>query len=47
MIKKVAIFGQIYSANAEKEITILLKALEKHNVVVFFEKNFYDILKQK
>ena len=46
MIKKVAIFGQIYSANAEKEITILLKALEKHNVVVFFEKNFYDILKQ-
>ena len=46
MIKKVAIFGQIYSVNAEKEITILLKALEKHNVVVFFEKNFYDILKQ-
>jgi hypothetical protein len=27
MIKKVAIFGQIYSVNAEKEITILLKAL--------------------
>ena len=38
MIKKVAVFGQIYSVNAEKEKTILLKALEKHNVVVFFEK---------
>ena len=41
MIKKVAVFGQIYSVNAEKEITILLKALEKHNVVVFFEYSYF------
>ena len=45
MIKKVAVFGQTYSVNAEKEITILLKALKKHNVVVFFEEKFYKALK--
>ena len=45
MIKKVAIFGQTYSVNAEKEIKVLLLALEKHNVVVFFEENFYNALK--
>lgn len=45
MMKKVAIFGQTYSTNAEKEITILLKALEKNKVVVFFEENFYKVLK--
>ena len=37
MIKKVAIFGQTHSVNAEKEIKILLLALEKHNVVAIFE----------
>jgi len=36
MIKKVAIFGQTYSVNAEKEIKILLLALEEHKVEVFF-----------
>ena len=45
MIKKVAVFGQTYSVNAEKEISILLTALEKHNVVVFFEENFYKVIK--
>jgi NAD+ kinase len=45
MIKKVAVFGQTYSVNAEKEISILLIALEKHNVVVFFEENFYKVIK--
>ena len=40
MIKKVAIFGQTYSVNAEKEIKILLLALEEHDVLVFFEENF-------
>ena len=45
MIKKVAVFGQTYSVNAEKEISILLTALEKHNVVVFFEENFYNVIK--
>tara|TARA_B110000003_G_scaffold111447_1_gene114091 strand:- start:34332 stop:35234 length:903 start_codon:yes stop_codon:yes gene_type:complete len=45
MMKKVAIFGQTYSINAEKEITILLKALKQNNVVVFFEENFYNTLK--
>ena len=46
MIKKVAIFGQTYSVNAEKEIKILLLALEEHDVVVFFEENFYSALKE-
>ena len=45
MIKKVAIFGQTYSVNAEKEIKILLLALEDHKVEVFFEENFYQVLK--
>ena len=45
MIKKVAIFGQTYSVHAEKEIKILLLALEEHNIVVFFEENFYIALK--
>ena len=45
MIKKVAIFGQTHSVNAEKEIKILLLALEKHNVVAIFEENFYNALK--
>jgi NAD+ kinase len=45
-MKKVAFFGQTYTVNAEKEIKILLKALEKHKVVVFFEENFYEVLKE-
>ena len=45
MIKKVAIFCQTYSVNAEKEIKILLLALEEHKVEVFFEENFYQVLK--
>ena len=46
-MKKVAIFGQSYSVNAEKEISMLLSALEKHNIVVFFEEHFYTVLNQK
>ena len=46
-MKKVAIFGQSYSVNAEKEISMLLSALEKHKVVVFFEEHFYSILNHK
>lgn len=46
-MKKVAIFGQSYSVNAEKEISMLLSALEKHKVVVFFEEHFYSVLNQK
>ena len=43
-MKKVAIYGQAYNLSAEKEIKILLSALEKNNIVVFFEKEFYDLL---
>jgi len=46
MIKKVAIFGQTYTVNAEKEIQILIAALEKHKIVVFFEESFYTVLKE-
>lgn len=45
-MKKVAIFGQTYTVNAEKEIKILVSALERHKVVVFFEDNFYNVLKE-
>lgn len=43
-MKKVAIYGQAYTISAEKEIKILLSALEKNNIVVFFEKEFYNLL---
>ena len=43
-MKKVAIYGQSYAVNAEKEVAILLKALHEKNSVVFFEKNFYETL---
>ncbi|CAI8370714.1 MAG: NAD kinase [Flavobacterium sp. SCGC AAA160-P02] len=46
-MKKVAIFGQKYSVNAEKEIKILLSALETHKVVVFFEEHFYTLLNKQ
>ncbi|MCT4699217.1 NAD kinase [Tenacibaculum haliotis] len=43
-MKKVAIYGQAYTISAEKEIKILVSALEKNKIVVFFEKEFYDLL---
>ncbi len=43
-MKKVAVFGQSYTVNAEKEIRILVNSLEEKGVEVFFEKNFYDVL---
>ena len=42
-MKKVAIYGQAYTTLAKKEVKILLSALEKHNIVVFFEQKFYDL----
>ncbi|MEE3999863.1 NAD kinase [Tenacibaculum sp. FZY0031] len=42
-MKKVAIYGQAYTTLAEKEVTILLAILEKHNIVVFFEQQFYTL----
>ncbi|QXP72735.1 NAD kinase [Tenacibaculum sp. AHE15PA] len=43
-MKKVAIYGQAYTISAEKEIKILVSALEKNKIVIFFEKEFYDLL---
>ncbi len=45
-MKKVAIYGQAYTISAEKEIRILLSALEKHNIQVFFEEKFYNLLEE-
>ncbi|CAM1360882.1 NAD kinase [Tenacibaculum sediminilitoris] len=42
-MKKVAIYGQAYTNTAEKEVKILLAVLEKHNIVVFFEQQFYNL----
>jgi NAD+ kinase len=42
-VKKVAIYGQAYTTLAEKEVKILLTVLEKHNIVVFFEQQFYNL----
>ncbi|MGB1042322.1 MAG: NAD kinase [Tenacibaculum sp.] len=43
-MKKVAIYGQAYTISAEKEINILVSALEKHNIEIIFEKEFYTLL---
>jgi NAD+ kinase len=43
-VRKIAIFGQAYTISAGKEIQTLVSALEKHKIVVFFEKEFYDLL---
>ncbi|SED15017.1 NAD+ kinase [Tenacibaculum sp. MAR_2009_124] len=46
-MKKVAIYGQAYTISSEKEIKTLLSILNKHNVVVFFEQDFYNLLTQQ
>ena len=46
-MKKVAVFGQTYTVNADKEIKTLLKSLEDHKVVIFLEKNFCDALNEQ
>ncbi len=43
-MKKAAIYAQSYTISAEKEIQTLVKALEKHNVVIFIEKDYYNLL---
>ena len=43
-MKKVAIYAQSYSLNAEKEVKTLIKCLEKHNVVIFIEEEYYNLL---
>lgn len=43
-MKKVAIYGQSFKISSEKEVRVLLKVLHKHNIVVFFEKDFYNLL---
>jgi len=45
-LKKVAIYGQSYTANAVKEVNILLDVLHENKIVVFFEKQFYKLLKE-
>ncbi|MGB0879559.1 MAG: NAD kinase [Polaribacter sp.] len=43
-MKKVAIYGQSYSISAEKELKILLDVLQEKKIVVFIEKQFYNVL---
>jgi len=44
-MRKVAIYGQSYAVNAEKEVNILLAVLKQNKIVVFIEKDFYDLIK--
>lgn len=43
-MKKVAIYAQSYTISAEKEIKTLIKALEKYNIEIFIEKDYYNLL---
>ena len=42
-MKKVAIYGQAFNTNALKEVLLLLNVLQEKNIVVFFEKQFYEL----
>ena len=46
-MKKVAIYGQSYTTKALKEVLILLEVLQEKSIVVFFEKEFYNIFQEK
>ncbi len=46
-MKKVAIYGQPYTISSEKEIKILVQVLQENNIVVFFEKRYYDLLLER
>ncbi|MDT0558905.1 NAD kinase [Ichthyenterobacterium sp. W332] len=41
---KIAIFGQYYQQNSEDSVAILLDYLERKNVSVFIESNFYNLI---
>lgn len=45
-MKKVAIYGQAFNTNALKEVLLLLHVLQEKNIVVFFEKEFYDLYQE-
>ena len=42
-MKKVAIYGQAFNTNALKEVLLLLDVLQEKKIVVFFEKQFYEL----
>lgn len=46
-MKKIAIYGQSYHTNAINEVLILIACLQEQNIVVFFEKEFYDLFQEK
>ncbi len=46
-MKKVAIYGQAFHTNALKEVLLLLEVLQQKNIVVFFEKQFYDLYQEQ
>lgn len=46
-MKKVAIYGQSYHTNALNEVLLLIQCLQENNIVVFFEKEFYDLFQEK
>ena len=43
-MRKVAVFGQIYTVNANKEIKILLASLEKYGIEIYLEEVFCKAL---
>lgn len=46
-MKKVAIYGQAFSTNALKEVLFLLDVLQEKKIVVFFEKEFYNLYQKE
>ena len=43
-MRKVAVFGQTYTVNANKEIKILLASLEKYGIEIYLEEVFCKAL---
>lgn len=46
-MNKIIIYGQSYTISAEKEILTLVKILEKNNIEIVFERDFYALIKEK
>ncbi len=46
-MKKVAIYGQSYNTNSINEVLLLIDVLQEKKIVVFFEKEFYDLFQKE
>ena len=44
---KIALYGNIYQKSKSEQIALLFKALQKYDIQLFIEQNYYDFLHQQ